>query len=198
MFTSILVSALSFQAPMARPARSGITMMAEKSASVPFLPKPAALDGSMVGDKGFDPLNFSSNFDLKWMREAELKHGRLAMLAVAGFVAVDLGVLAPGAPSGYSSVAAHDMAVEKGAMYVLLFAASVIEVCAGVPAVEQMMKGSDRKPGDFSFDPLNFSKDAKSAETMALKEIQNGRLAMLAFSGIVTQAALTGKGFPYV
>jgi len=153
MFTSVVLSALSFSAPMARPARSGITMMAEKSASIPFLPKPSSLpgDGSIPGDKGFDPLGLSENFDLKWMQEAEIKHGRIAMLAAAGFVAVDLGVLAPGAPSGYSSVAAHDMAVEKGAMYVLLFAASVFEVCAGVPAVEQMMKGSDRKPGDFSF-----------------------------------------------
>jgi hypothetical protein len=32
---------------------------------------------------------------------------------------------------------------------------------------------------------------------MALKELENGRLAMVAFSGIITQAALTGKGFPY-
>lgn len=69
----------------------------------------------------------------------------------AGFVAVDLGMLAPGAPAGFSSVAAHDMAVEKGAMYLVLFAASLVELCAGVPAVEQMMKGSDRKPGEFSF-----------------------------------------------
>lgn len=98
-----------------------------------------------------DPLNLASSFDLKWMQEAELKHGRLAMLAVVGFIATDLGITAPGAPSGFSSVAAHDMAVEKGAMYVLLFAASLIEVTAGVPAVEQMMKGSGRKPGEFMF-----------------------------------------------
>jgi len=132
------------------------------------------------------------------MREAELKHGRICMLATLGFVAVDLGLLAPGAPSGYSSVAAHDMAVEKGAMYVLLFAASLVEVCAGVPAVEQMMKGSDREPGYFAFDPLNFSKDAASKQRMQLCEVKNGRLAMMAFSGIVTQAVLTGHGFPYL
>ena len=28
-------------------------------------------------------------------------------------------------------------------------------------------------------------------------ELKNGRLAMMAFSGIVTQAALSGHGFPY-
>merc|ERR1719229_2063184 len=105
----------------------------------------------MPGGVEFDPLGFSTNFDLKWMSEAELKHGRLCMLATVGFVATDLGLTAPGAPTGFSSVAAHDMAVEKGAMYVLLFAASLIEVCAGVPAAEQMMKGGDRAPGDFAF-----------------------------------------------
>jgi len=28
--------------------------------------------------------------------------------------------------------------------------------------------------------------------------VKNGRLAMLAFSGIITQAVLTGQGFPYL
>ena len=32
---------------------------------------------------------------------------------------------------------------------------------------------------------------------MKLKEITHCRLAMFAFSGVVTQAVLTGKGFPY-
>jgi hypothetical protein len=145
-----------------------------------------------------DPLNLAASFDLKWMQEAELKHGRVAMLATLGYIAVDLGVIAPGAPSGFSSAAAHDMAVEKGAMYVLLFVASVVEVCAGVPAIEQMMKGSDRAPGDFAFDPLGFSKDPKGAKKYATNEVKNGRLAMLAFSGIITQAVLSGHAFPYV
>ena len=34
-------------------------------------------------------------------------------------------------------------------------------------------------------------------QTMQLKEITHSRLAMLAFSGMVTQAVLTEKGFPY-
>merc|ERR1719460_1085883 len=64
--------------------------MQEKSASIPFLNKPAALDGSMAGDVGFDPLGFTTTItelggDLRYVREAELMHGRVSMLATVGF-----------------------------------------------------------------------------------------------------------------
>ena len=56
------------------------------SESVPFLKQPTNLDGSLPGDVGFDPLGFSEVFDVKVLREAELKHGRIAMLAVLGWI----------------------------------------------------------------------------------------------------------------
>ena len=45
----------------------------ERSAAIPFLKKPPALDGSMVGDVGFDPLGFTSTItelggDLNYVR----------------------------------------------------------------------------------------------------------------------------------
>jgi hypothetical protein len=55
------------------------------SDAVPFLKQPTNLDGSLPGDVGFDPLGFSEVFDIKILREAELKHGRIAMLAVLGW-----------------------------------------------------------------------------------------------------------------
>jgi hypothetical protein len=52
----------------------------------PMLLSPSALDGSYAGDVGFDPLGFSSDKPtFLRMREAELKHCRLAMLAAAGW-----------------------------------------------------------------------------------------------------------------
>lgn len=65
-------------------------------------------------------------------------------------------------------------------------------------ALYDQAKGSGRTPGDFAFDPLGFGKDPRAREKYAVNEIKNGRLAMLAFSGIVTQAALSpDNAFPY-
>lgn len=80
---------------------------------------------------------------------------------------------------------------------VLLLLVSILEFANGAAIFDQS-KGSGRLPGDFSFDPLGFGKDAKARERYATSEIKNGRLAMLAFSGIVTQAAVfPDKAFPF-
>merc|ERR1719367_222235 len=55
---------------------------------------------------------------------------------------------------------------------------------------------SDRKPGDFGI-RLLYPKDEQGQYDMQMKELRNGRLAMLAFSGIVTAAVLTGKTWPF-
>jgi hypothetical protein len=57
------------------------------SLSIPFAPRPTKLDGTMLGDVGFDPLGLSNLWDLNWLRAAELKHGRIGMLASIGFLA---------------------------------------------------------------------------------------------------------------
>ena len=64
---------------------AGPKMQLDRSQAMPFLSRPPALDGTMAGDVGFDPLGFSNYFDLKWLREAELKHGRICMLGCLGF-----------------------------------------------------------------------------------------------------------------
>jgi hypothetical protein len=43
-----------------------------------------------AGDVGFDPLGISNLIDVRWLREAELKHGRVCMLAATGMIVQDV------------------------------------------------------------------------------------------------------------
>lgn len=73
-----------------------------------------------------------------------------------------------------------------------------IEAYAAPPRIPSpTRRRSPCAAGDYKFDPLGYATDAAAMQELQLKEIKNGRLAMLAFSGIVTQSALTGKGIPY-
>lgn len=184
------------------------------------------------------------------MREAELKHGRLAMLAFLGWVAVDAGLRIPG--RGWESIpnsfVAHDAAVANGSMgyvgcsqtcvaYVMilgyhlvtilkdvhenisevtslslsflpflssystsfmLLVVGILELISGAAIFDQA-KGSGRASGDFSFDPLNLGLEKKNKDKYAVSEIKNGRLAMLAISGILTaQAVFPAQTFPFL
>jgi len=51
----------------------------------------------------------------------------------------------------------------------------------------------DRQPGDFGFDPLGLKpRDPKEFKEMQTKELNNGRLAMIAAAGMIAQEFVTG------
>ena len=161
-----LASASAFApAPIAK---TSSALAVEKSKALPFLPTPSNLDG-YIGNVGFDPLGVSNYFPVDYLREAELKHGRMCQLAWLGYVAVDLGMRIPGYPEAMStatSASAHGPAVEYGALgNILVWIAfaemtswigvsqmflwfGLLEVIDGI-AIMQMLEGSGRAPGDF-------------------------------------------------
>eukprot|EP00624_Nannochloropsis_granulata_P003483 evm.model.NODE_27596_length_23439_cov_34.245060.2 len=155
-------------------------------------------------DKGGDPLGFSADGDVEKFnkyRAAEIKHGRVAMLAMLHTLVTGLGVKLPGLvaagdgipqsmPFGIGAVTSGAWAAQGWAQ-VLLFA-SALEVLA--PQKE------DKIPGDVQPDTAAFAKLDEKSEEEALayqnKELNNGRLAMVSWLGAVVGASLTGGEDP--
>ncbi|CAM9129240.1 unnamed protein product [Hapterophycus canaliculatus] len=226
---ALVSGAAAFTAPMpmhrATPVRSSSSLSMANSKSIPFMPQPENLDGSLPGDVGFDPLGLSkididfSEFivpgaavmreegvpekspvdTLYWMRESELKHGRIAQLAVVGWILVDQGLRFPGDQYAAisQSVGAHDPMVSSGNMTVMLLAVFLLEMIGGA-AVFGAASGSGRQPGEFGFDPFKLASNAEKKARFELSEVQHCRLAMFAIGGIATQSVLNGGAFPYV
>jgi len=193
--------ATAFQAPQVGGVlkSSSVVMKAEMSKSMPFLTVPPKLDGTMAGDVGFDPLRLSEisdvGLDLYWMREAELKHCRLAMLAVAGFWFQELVGSAPGFPSGKCQTdLLLDVWTQKPATIGGGFLGFMITELISWVATNKGRVSGERGPGEFGFDPMGFSKDPAAAKDLALKEVTNGRLAMFAAMGLIVQGFSTHKG----
>ena len=161
-----------------------------------------AFAGGLPGNEGpelknFDPLKLSEKSPewVPWFREAELKHGRVAMLAAAGFVFAEFYQL-PGDIHHVSSAEAHNVFVNSGAMLQILGWIGLLELIS-VPALYDLRDGK-RAPGDYAFDPLRLGNDPKKLAQYQIKELKNGRLAMMAISGMVTQAVQNHHSFPYM
>jgi hypothetical protein len=159
----------------------------------------------LVGNKGFDPLGFATSMKtLKTYREAELKHGRLAMLAALGWPvselfhpylsklvgSSDLLVKADGLPEKVPSLLNGGLESINPIFFlaVIIFSGAVESVAINKIRVQ------DYTPGDLGFDPLNIYRSVGSAEKqreLELKELNNGRLAMIAITGYAAQEFVT-------
>lgn len=63
------------------------------------------------------------------------------------------------------------------------------------PVAQPGLLRSDYTPGDIGFDPLKLKPtDPSKLFELQTKELQNGRLAMLAVAGFVAQELVDGKG----
>mmetsp|Transcript_761 Transcript_761/g.2744 ORF Transcript_761/g.2744 Transcript_761/m.2744 type:complete len:238 (+) Transcript_761:692-1405(+) len=171
---------------------------------------PDYLDGTLPGDYGFDPLGLGSDPELlKWFQQAELQHCRWAMLG-------NVGILVPEilSKTGVADLPIWAKAGEAdyGVNFLTLFWTQMFLMnWAEVRRWQDIKKpgsmnvdplfGGDYKctgtevgyPGGKWFDPLDFASTDKM-EINKVKEVKNGRLAMVAFVGYATQYFVTGKG----
>lgn len=135
---------------------------------------------------------------LLWFRESELKHGRIAMLAVLGMVVPEF-IRVPGEQFSFEAIPrvldAHDKLPQS--MIQIFGWISFLEACTWAALAN--MNNFDRKPGEYGFDPLNlWGKDEEKRKRMEIAELKNGRLTMIAIGGMVHGAIATGHGFPYL
>lgn len=157
----------------------------------------------------FDPLGFAARADdntIRKYREAELTHGRVAMVASVGFF---VGELAAGRFSLYEGVdsSAGILQIKQvPATFWISFAAATfaietmrvqrVIVDPTTSSQEEIGKYRlDSIPGDLGFDPLGLKPDdPEEFKSKQTKELQNGRLAMLASSGFLAQELSDKKG----
>ena len=179
------------RAPACAPSRPPLPAPAPRCGGL--APVPGQSSGLPGAETGFDPLYFSDFLDIKFLREAELKHGRICMLAATGYMVQEFFSL-PSYP-GYSPnpVEAVSSVPPEGLLQIVFFV-SWLEIVAnkGKFAMTDMFE-SGRAPGDLGFDPLKFGENKETRMRLEMAELKNGRLAMLAFSGMIHQPFVTGK-----
>ena len=136
---------------------------------------------------------------VEWMREAELKHARLAMLAAVGWPLAELinpwlSTSAGRAPSILNGGLGDG--VVPFFLVLSFMGAAILENKFEERVNQQRQLGAALlTAGDFGFDPIGFSKEEGAFRRKELRanEIFNGRLAMLAITGFAVQEFLWGK-----
>jgi hypothetical protein len=176
---------------------------AKKVASIAKAPTSSSFAYGLVGSDleagEFDPFKLSvgrSPETISWYRAAELKHGRVSMLAALGLFIQPLFHLPDevfASDAGYGAVSKL-YAERPEAIWQILVALAAIEISS-------LFKNGQGNAGDLGWDPLNFKgkynlDNPDALAVMQLKELKNGRLAMLGASGLLLQEVVTGSG-PY-
>ena len=136
---------------------------------------------------------------VKFYREVELKHGRVAMLAALGFVVGEhFHPLWGGNVDVPSYIAWQETPLQDWMPLVGLVI--MIHELTSVFTFNSPFGGeifsirSDYASGDLGWDPLGLKPtDAAALKEMQTKEINNGRLAMIAVAGMIGQELAQGS-----
>jgi hypothetical protein len=190
------------------------------SIAIPYEQAPATLDGSLVGDVGFDPCFLSTKSDavapyfnklfsgnapidgLTWYREAELMHGRIAMLAALGFIVPGFATFPGNDWTGYTAFS-YPNPLDALAN---VPSASLFQIFAFMSALEfrrigiiqeqgaNYMAGDSQRwgQGEGRWNPFNFNYSPEQYAEKQLQEIKHGRLAMIGLLGLYFQANASG------
>merc|ERR1719355_124319 len=136
---------------------------------------------------------------IRFYREVELKHGRIGMLAALGFLIGESFHPLFGGNIDVPAYLAFQQTPLQTFWPLVVTAIAILEVFSvfsfNSPAGGQPWSiRSDHLPGDLGFDPLGLKPtDPKEFKEMQTKELNNGRLAMLAAAGMIAQELVSGE-----
>jgi len=173
-------------------------MNSEFSKSVPFLKKPVNLEAYPAGNQEFDPFGFAEVYDIKWLREAELKHARIAQLAVVGWLVQAAGIHLPGDAYTVSNPIDAFFHVGPSVWGQIFVGIGALESLnhKGKLGQTNMHEDSTREVGQFDNPIYGASQLKGKSEAQILdlktKELLNGRLAMFAIGGLVHHTIIEG------
>ena len=225
--SAFVPGALPLAGVRSAPAKVSMAATPERSVAIPIDPYPEGLDGEMVGDVGFDPAGFANNPPswvsgdapgtagrVKWYREAELAHGRVAMLAAAGWIFPEIYHF-PG-----NNVLGADRFAESNPLvaYGNIPSAGGIQIVVTLLILETIrlnrsIRNSDGPPGDIGlgqgegrWNPFNFN---YTPEEYAEKQLQvsqgwlTGTMQSLSVSPLLVSFGLCarvagGSCFPFM
>merc|ERR1712070_1062028 len=137
---------------------------------------------------------------VRFYREVELKHGRVAMLAALGFPLAeqfhplfatdDAPSFSAPQQTFWPAVVGVIAIIETFSVFTFQNPASRMD--NGEPAQPCTIR-SDYEAGNLGFDPMGLRPtDPSELLAMQNKEINNGRLAMIAIAGMVVQEGISG------
>lgn len=166
---------------------------------VPDEGKPCfGLPGAVAPTGFFDPLGFAQAGiklnEIKRNREAEVMHGRVAMLASVGYLAGE-AVSGPFNIVGPANDQLQQMPAPAFALLSVAIAAAELKratigwVEPNAGDLKSLWRLRDNYyPGDVGFDPLGLKpEDPRAFANMQTRELQNGRLAMIGVAGMCAQ-----------
>jgi len=166
--------------------------------------KSSALAGVTAPMNYFDPLGFSTTVTagkLLFYREVELKHGRVAMLAALGILVGENFHPLFGGNIDSPAIFAFQETPLQTFWPAVVAAIAIPEIYSVYSFQDPTVKGNeqwaikeDHEPGDLGFDPLGLKPtDPTALREMQTKELNNGRLAMIATAGMIAQELATGN-----
>jgi Chlorophyll A-B binding protein len=138
----------------------------------------------------FDPLGLATDENFARLREAELKHGRVAMLAMTQVISIPFLKRVDWIPNDFPESVVYN--VQNLASTDIL---RVLATCAFLELFVFVQRDPKDMPGDYGTGYLGLRDKASNEETLVV-ELENGRLAMLGVVGfLVSDYSMEGQSW---